>query len=80
MKLVAGIPDPHEFEVDFQLLPKIPRPRQPVRLRIRPRDPKPANPRRYSCSREAAALFLVSGDLSFFAHLHPAPESDGWFE
>src|SRR5918912_190813 len=30
MKLVAGIPDPHEFAVDLQVLPRVPRPGQPI--------------------------------------------------
>src|SRR4051794_33407810 len=81
MKLVAGIPEAREFEVDLRLSPEVPRPGQPLRLHIRPRDPKTGKAAKLQLVHEKLLhLFLVSGDLSFFAHQHPVQGDNGWFE
>src|SRR4051794_10782879 len=81
MKLVAGIPEPREFEVDLKLSPEVPRPGERLRLHIRPRDPKTGKAAKLQLVHEKLLhLFLVSGDLSFFVHQHPEQRDDGWFD
>lgn len=81
MKLVAGIPDPHEFAVDLQVSPRVLKPAEPLQLRIRPRDPDSGKAAGLQLVHEKLLhLFLLSSDLSFFAHVHPVPQTGGWFE
>ncbi len=80
MKLVAGIPDPREFRVDLELTPKAPKPGDRVRMVFRLMDPKTGKQAKLQLIHEKLLhLFLVSGDLSYFAHEHPELQPDGSF-
>lgn len=80
MTLVAGIPDAREFHVDLQLKPAVPRAGMPVRMRFEVRDPDTGKLANLQIIHEKLFhLFLVSQDLSFFAHEHPVRQADGSF-
>jgi len=81
MKLVAGIPDPHEYPVSLRLTPKVPRPGTPVDMEFRVQDPKDNAPvTKFEIMHEKLFhLFMVSEDLSFFAHEHPDFDRSGLF-
>ncbi len=75
MKLVAGIPDPVEFPVHVDVLPRAPRGGDEVTLRFR----IAKKPHLQLIHEKLFHLFLVSGDLRFFAHEHPVEQKDGSF-
>jgi hypothetical protein len=78
MALVAGIPEPREFEVDLRL-GKLLR-GAPARMNFRVIDPKTRKPAELQIIHEKLFhLFLVSGDLEYFAHEHPVQQADGSF-
>lgn len=81
MTLVLGIPEFVEYPMDLALTPRTPRPRQPVDLVFRVRDPKTgATVNRFEVIHEKLFhMFLVSQDLNFFLHDHPVVEKDGTF-
>ncbi|MCZ2148855.1 MAG: hypothetical protein LC126_13895 [Bryobacterales bacterium] len=81
MKLIPGIPDSSEYPVYLDLSPRVPRPDKPVGMTFRVEDPKThATVRKYEIVHEKLFhLFLVSDDLSYFAHEHPTPRPDGTF-
>lgn len=81
MKLVPGIPDSSEYPVYLKLVPRVPRPDKPVRMTFRAVNPNTnATVRKFEIVHEKLFhLFLVSGDLSYFAHEHPTPLPDGTF-
>lgn len=71
-----------EFDLKFELSPKLPVPNQPLRIRL-----SVLNPRNGVLTKQFALmhdrlfhLFLVSQDLSDFQHIHPQQLEDGSFE
>jgi hypothetical protein len=81
MKLVAGIPDNVEYDLDVTTKPKVPRAGKPVELDFTAIDPKDNKPvKDFEIVHEKLFhLFLVSQDLSWFAHEHPVLGRDGAF-
>ncbi|MBC7925139.1 MAG: hypothetical protein H7039_05730 [Bryobacteraceae bacterium] len=80
MKLVPGIPEHKEFTVDLRMEPRVPLPGKPVLMRFTLRDPSNGKQARLQLIHEKLLhLFLVNGDLSYFAHEHPELQSDGSF-
>jgi hypothetical protein len=80
MALVAGIPDPREYRVDLRTSPRRLRPGAPAEMRFMVRDPESGKPAKLQVFHEKLFhLFLVSQDLSFFAHEHPELQADGSF-
>ncbi len=81
MKLVAGIPAPVEFPVDFAVLPRPLRPGQPAQLRFAIRDPENSRPVSHFevVHEKLFHLFVISQDLEFFVHDHPEFQPDGTF-
>jgi hypothetical protein len=81
MKLVAGIPDPVEYELDVTTRPKAPKAGQPVELAFKISDPKDQKQvKDFQLVHEKLYhLFLVSQDLSWFAHEHPEMGKDAVF-
>lgn len=72
---------PEEFNIEFDVTPKIPIPNQKVRLHL-----SVLNPRNGALVKQFATmhdrlfhLFLVSQDLSDFQHIHPRQVEDGSF-
>lgn len=82
MRLVAGLPDPHEYPVDLALSPRALKPGNQVSLTFRVRDPKTHKLIRdfETIHEKLFHLFIVSGDLRYFAHEHPILEPSGSFE
>jgi hypothetical protein len=81
MKLVAGLPEPLEYPLDFRAFPpSIPAGRE-VTLEFRVLDPRTGRPvTRFEVIHEKLFhLFLVSQDLEYFSHEHPTLRPDGWF-
>lgn len=79
MKLVPGIPDPVEYRLLLDVTPAAWKPGERIRMRFEIRDPR-TNQRVTKLQvihEKLFHLFLVSGDLSFFAHEHPEPQADG---
>ncbi|MBL8208208.1 MAG: copper-binding protein [Blastocatellia bacterium] len=71
-----------EFDLKFELSPKLPVPDQPLRIHL-----TVSNPRNGARVKEFALmhdrmfhLFLISQDLSDFQHIHPQQLEDGSFE
>jgi hypothetical protein len=81
MKLVAGIPDPKEYRVNVKLEPRAVRPGNPVKMTFRIAEPQSGKPvTQFELIHERLFhLFLMSQDLSYFAHEHPEPQPDGSF-
>lgn len=81
MKLAAGLPDPAEYRMDMAVTPHLLRARQKVKLGFTVRDPWKGLPvRRFQVVHERLFhLFVVSQDLQFFAHDHPALLPGGTF-
>ncbi len=82
MKLVAGLPEPIEYPVELQCTPKRPQVGERVLLRFTIRDPKTGQPvpELELIHEQILHLFLISEDLSHFAHEHPRPAGPGSFE
>ena len=80
MKLIAGIPDGREFPVNLTATPRRLRAGSHVELRFVILDPATGKPARLQVMHEKLFhLFLVSEDLSYFAHEHPERQPDGSF-
>jgi hypothetical protein len=81
MVLVPGIPDPVEYPLELTLNPRTPKPREPLDLTFRIRNPKTgAAATSFEAVHEKLFhLFVVSQDLDFFVHDHPVPADDGSF-
>ena len=81
MKLVAGIPDPVEYTMDFKVIPPAPKALQPARFQFVVRDPWKDRPvTNFQLVHERLFhLFVVSQDMKFFVHDHPIFEKDGIF-
>jgi hypothetical protein len=82
MNLVAGIPDPVEFHLDLDVLPRPPRPGEPAALQFLIHDPWKDRPvGSYNVVHEKLFhAFVVSEDLQFFRHAHPTFVADGVFQ
>jgi hypothetical protein len=81
MALVPGIPDPVEYELELTTKPAAVRPANPVELKFRIIDPKDSKQVRefLTVHEKLFHLFLVSQDLSWFAHEHPVFGKDAAF-
>lgn len=81
MDLVPGLPEPVEYPMRVTVTPRVWKPGQEVQLRFEVLDPKKGK----QCDRFLEVherlfhLFLISGDLEYFAHEHPEPEPGGAF-
>jgi hypothetical protein len=82
MTLVAGVPEPVEFHLDTRIFPQIPAPAQPSVLQFLVHDPWKDRPvATYNVVHERLFhAFVVSEDLEYFEHGHPALVSDGTFQ
>jgi hypothetical protein len=82
MNLVAGIPDPVEFHLDLDVVPRPPKPTEPAALQFFIHDPWKDRPVvSYNVVHEKLFhAFVVSEDLQFFRHAHPTFVADGVFQ
>ena len=81
MKLVAGLPTPVEYPMEFRAdPPSIPAGRE-IALLFRVLDPATGRPVTHFeiVHEKLFHLFLVSQDLEYFSHEHPIAAADGWF-
>lgn len=81
MKLVAGLPDPVEYQLDLSVNPRHIVPGQTVSLDFVVRDPWKNRPvTSFQIVHEKLFhMFVVSQDLQFFVHNHPHLEDGGTF-
>ena len=81
MKLVAGLPDPVEYQLDLSVNPRRVLPAQKVSLDFVVRDPYKNRPvTTFQIVHEKLFhMFVVSQDLQFFVHDHPHLEEGGNF-
>ncbi|MBI2690275.1 MAG: hypothetical protein HYX27_28545 [Acidobacteria bacterium] len=81
MKLVPGLPDPLEYRLHVDVLPKAPRTTATTALRLSVTHPKTS--RRVEAFEEIHEklmhLFLISENRQYFAHEHPIPQPGGYF-
>ncbi len=82
MKLTAGVPELAEFHMDLALTPRAPKPRETAKLTFTIHDPWKDRPvKNYITIHEKLLhMFIVSRDLQFFVHDHPAFREDGSFD
>ena len=81
MALIAGMPDPLDYEMDLVVSPEIPRAGETSRLRFEVRDPWEHRPvSSFEIVHEKIFhLFVMSQDLEFFGHVHPIEDPNGGF-
>lgn len=81
MKLVPGLAGSIEYPLHMTVTPEAWRPGQKIRMRFEVLDPKTGRRcRKFQVVHEKLFhLFVVSGDLEYFAHDHPEPQRDGTF-
>src|SRR4051794_18382850 len=80
MKLVLAVPDRVEYPLQVTIQPPLVSPGEEAVLSLRVADPKGQPVRRFEIVHEKLIhLFIVTEDLTFFAHLHPVPQNDGSF-
>jgi hypothetical protein len=82
MKLLPGLPDPIEYPVQLQLMPRAPKPGQMAKMRftiLHPKTRRPV-PDLELVHERVFHLFLISEDGRHFAHEHPEPVAPGVFE
>src|SRR6516162_2986577 len=81
MKLVAGLPDPVEYQLDLAVTPRRLAVAQKANLDFVVRDPWKNRPvTNFQVVHEQLFhMFVVSQDLQFFVHDHPHLEADGNF-
>lgn len=81
MKLVAGIPEPVEFPVDFSVVPRLLRPGADAQLQFVIHDPDNGREiKRFEIVHEKLFhLFVISQDLEYFVHDHPVFGEDATF-
>ena len=81
MALVANLPDAVEYLLEVRTAPRLVRPGREVTFEFAVRDPRTRKPvREFEVMHEKLFhLFVISQDLQFFAHEHPAPLADGRF-
>jgi hypothetical protein len=79
MALVAGLPDPVEYPVALEVSPRRLRAGAPVEFRFRVLDPEKRRPvaRLLEMHEKLFHLFVISQDMSYFAHEHPELQPDG---
>jgi len=80
MMLVRAAPaDYAAYVLDLETVPRVLRPQQKARARFFVRDPRTlARVRRFDLVHERVFhLFVISQDLAYFAHIHPALHHDG---
>jgi hypothetical protein len=82
MTLVPGITDPHEFPVRITTAPKILKAGEETLLTFHIEDPTNRKTvHDFEIMHEKLFhLFLISQDLQFFRHVHPAMQEDGTFD
>jgi hypothetical protein len=82
MELVATAADYSPYELGVELIPRALKPDQLGRVRFSVTDPKTgARVRRFESVHERVFhLFVLSRDLSYFAHVHPDLRNDGRLE
>lgn len=82
MRLEAGMPEPIEYPVKLSFEPAVPRPGVEALLSLEVTDPKKRQRVRefQEVHEKLFHLFLISSDLSSFAHEHPQPRADGTFQ
>jgi hypothetical protein len=82
MTLITGVPEPAEFHVDVTALPMAPQPGKPAVLQYAVHDPWKNRPvPTFNVVHEKLFhTFVVSQDLEFFVHGHPALVGDGIFQ
>lgn len=81
MNLIPGLPDPLEYRLHVEVLPKAPQTTQTTSLRFHVTHPK-TNKRVESFEEiheKLLHLFVISDDHRYFAHEHPIPEPNGYF-
>jgi hypothetical protein len=81
MTLVLGIPEPVEYPLSLTVSPRAPKPGDRVDLTFNIKDPKSgAAVNRFELVHEKLFhMFIVSQDLEFFLHGHPAVSAAGAF-
>ncbi len=81
MTLVANLPDPVEYPMEFRAEPRQIPAQTEITLSFRILDPQSHQPvTRFNIVHEKLFhLFLVSQDLTYFSHEHPLLTPDGWF-
>lgn len=81
MTLILGIPEEREYRLGLTLTPDAVHVMEPVNMTFQVRDPASGDPvRKFIIMHEKLFhMFIVSQDLSYFVHDHPAPASDGSF-
>jgi hypothetical protein len=80
MKLVPGIAAPVEYPLRVTITPRAWRPGQKVAMKFEVRDPGGRRVTKLQVVHEKLFhLFIISDDLSYFAHEHPALQPDGTF-
>jgi hypothetical protein len=81
MNLIPGLPDPLEYRLHVDVLPRATKTTQTTSLRLHVTHPKTkARIKSFEEIHEKRMhLFLISEDCSYFAHEHPIPEPDGSF-
>jgi hypothetical protein len=82
MALVSGIPDPVEFHLDLNVIPRAPTPGRAAALQFLVHDPWKDRPvSHFNVVHERLFhTFVVSDDLQFFEHGHPRLVADGVFQ
>jgi len=82
MTLVSGVPDPVEFHFDVGVMPPAPSPGKASVLQFSVHDPWKERPvGTFNVVHEHLFhAFVVSEDLQFFEHAHPALVADGLFQ
>jgi hypothetical protein len=80
MTLVLKVPDRLEYPLHLTVQPRSLRPGQAATFLFRVFDPAGTPVLHFETVHEKLIhLFIVSQDLEFFAHVHPAPQDDGSF-
>jgi hypothetical protein len=81
MKLVLGIPDPVEYPLELGVTPRAPKAGHPVDLTFQVKDPRTGAPvtRFETVHEKLFHMFIVSQDLDYFVHEHPAALTNGKF-
>lgn len=80
MRLTLKVPDRIEYPLELGTEPAVLRPGDEAVLTLSVLDPKDQPARDFQLVHEKLMhVFVVSEDLTFFAHLHPVPQQDGGF-
>ena len=78
MALVAGLPDPADYNMDLTVTPAVPRAGQTATLEFTVRDPwENRTVQNFEIMHERIFhLFVMSQDLEFFEHIHPLQDAE----